>query len=505
MIGLLSQKYPRSTGVIETAVVICCLLFYMRHYTSAFDLEATPRQLTFAPEESFTLHCSHSKENTFIESEIVEVREMRLTKRIDKRGWQTVSEIIFVDQEKYSHSGEDLIGLVGKKKESFLKAVWYDTLIDILGVYRCDIVGINENNVLVLEQTNLVTIFAKNTTTKDMLLASEEHLNNLQLEGVQDNVENQSNKVKATSLDLIQQLRKEMQEYFKVLQANTANATTCGCQESKTTVAGKAEGSSSRQESGKVERIKPSLPTTTMSTADPAPEAKVDDERRSEAWPDQTFGLPMPESGCPATPGGATWLNGHIGYHTESVDENRDNVSYPNHLTGPVNRVDDQGNHFMYLHFCVKDSYYRTFLAIFNVTGNQSKEEATGPIQWPAGSYCINRAGGRCPRGFSSGYLDIDEEDTGHIRKVKAPLPDVLFFCCRKDGPATNPVRLPAQNPFFLYRFGGKCQAVLDMQVRAESVTLDTENVNNSDGYENEFHPDGHVEDVRLELCYYSQ
>ena len=265
------------------------------------------------------------------------------------------------------------------------------------------------------------------------------------------------------------------------------------------------EGSSSRQESGKVERIKPSLPTTTMSTADPATEVKVDDERRSEAWPDQTFGLPMPESGCPETPGGATWLNGHIGYHTESVDENRDNVSYPNHLTGPVNRVDDQGNHFMYLHFCVKDSYDRTSLAIFNVTGDQSKEEATGPIQWPAGSYCINRAGGRCPRGFSSGYLDIDEEDTGHIRKVKAPLPDMLFFCCRKDGPATNPVRLPAQKPFFLYRFGGKCQAVLDMQVRAESVTLDTENVNNSDRYENEFHPDGHVEDVRLELCYYSQ
>jgi len=33
-------------------------------------------------------------------------------------------------------------------------------------------------------------------------------------------------------------------------------------------------------------------------------------------------------------------------------------------------------------------------------------------------------------------------------------------YCCRKDGSAERPIRLPSSAPFYLYKFGDACQEV---------------------------------------------
>ena len=219
-------------------------------------------------------------------------------------------------------------------------------------------------------------------------------------------------------------------------------------------------------------------PTTTLqTTVEQVPELP---------WPAGRFALLNSKSGCPKTSVAPQWFEGYMKYHTESVDENHDNVTYLNHLAEPVSEVDRSGNHFLFMHFCIS---YNT---------NPTNE------QWPAGSYCMNRVSSRCPSGFKSGYMDIDEEDTNFSGQSRGILPDMLFFCCRADGAPGEGITLPSSRPFYLYRFGGRCQEINNMRVTPEKMIFDTENENNQDDYQNDNHPDGKLTDVEIELCYYS-
>ncbi|GFO18938.1 Apextrin [Plakobranchus ocellatus] len=204
----------------------------------------------------------------------------------------------------------------------------------------------------------------------------------------------------------------------------------------------------------------------------------------SSSWPAGEFGLLRPISDCPADTASIQWRTGYNKYHTESVDENQDAVSNPNHLYNPVSVIDN-GKHFLYMHFCV------------------NKDPNPDSRPWPAGSYCINQGGRQCPLGFTSGYVDIDEEDTNFAGSSFGFRPRMLFYCCRNDATADQPISLPTTKPFYLYRFGGKCQEVQNMQVTSESMTFDTENDDNEDAYENDYHPDGQLRNVVIELCYY--
>ena len=508
--------------------LFACVLCVLCHSVSPFFLKASTKTLTFAADESLTLKCLYSPEETFTETKMFNVTEMRLVRRVGKRGWQTLAQIWVNDQEiKTYKSSLDVTGQIGKHlTESNLNTVWYHTSPDALGTYRCDVVGTDKNNDMVLEKTNLVNVFDKNATTGDKLKVSDEQLDNLRLEfnryksdteeklrGLRDAVsEFQANKTQVT--DVGQQLRAEMEEQFKVLRENfSGNATACGCQATKTT--GKVEETTTKKSvessagktttAGTTARPTTNPTTTKAPTTTPEPEPEEEDERGDKIWPHDQFALPKPESGCPQIPEDAIWASGYIRYHTESKDENLDKVSDPSHLAGPVSRTDGQGNNTMFLHFCVKSKITTTTTSLAISDDEDDEEDEATPLQWPAGSYCISRVGGRCPRRFSSGYIDVDEEDMNHLgAKVQKPHPDILYFCCRKDAPASRPVRLPAQKSFFLFRFGGRCQTVKGMRVSEESVTLDTENVENADEYENQFHPDGHIQDVHLELCYYT-
>lgn len=208
-------------------------------------------------------------------------------------------------------------------------------------------------------------------------------------------------------------------------------------------------------------------------------------------WPGGNYGLLKPKSGCPSE-GLTSWKSGFRRHHTESTDRNQDSVSVENHLQQPV-LARERANNFVTQHFCIK-----------------SETRSLGP-SWPRGSYCINKKR-KCPSGFKEGYIRWDEEDDNILETVEGELPDGEFnntdntsieYCCRQDGPADVSMYLPSSDPFYLYRYGGKCQQVYGMNVTEEFLMFDTENTNNDDEF-GPVHPDGKISNLRLELCYYS-
>ena len=208
-------------------------------------------------------------------------------------------------------------------------------------------------------------------------------------------------------------------------------------------------------------------------------------------WPNGTYAIPKPLSGCPST-SGQYWKEGYLRHHTESIQRNEDEVSPGNHLQQPV-LYRKRDKFFVYQRFCVKTD------------GN-----TFGPA-WPKGSYCIN-AVSRCPAGFNVGYVTWDEEDFRSEASYSGQLPmgrfeeskTMLQYCCREDGKAAEPVDMPRFQPFYLYRYRGKCQQVVGMNVTEEYIHFDSENSNNGDKAELK-HPDVELNDVVLHLCYYEQ
>ncbi|XP_035663794.1 uncharacterized protein LOC118407427 [Branchiostoma floridae] len=86
---------------------------------------------------------------------------------------------------------------------------------------------------------------------------------------------------------------------------------------------------------------------------------------------------------------------------------------------------------------------------------------------WPKGSYCIYKYG-NCPVGFRWGRLGFPEGATTGVVPDGSVSSDGIKveFCCRDDGFASNPIRLPARSPFPLLRHGGECQQVDGADVR---------------------------------------
>ena len=152
-------------------------------------------------------------------------------------------------------------------------------------------------------------------------------------------------------------------------------------------------------------------------------------------WPQGTWGLPMPISGCPD---GYDW---QLGYRYQDSDN-----------TGNSNQWSDV-NHFpstgenVHNYFCMK-----------------TNEEGTN--DWPAGEYCIYAKHG-CPTGFSCGFIKWDDENNYNCNYHNGTLPDGIYdedtlihFACRQDGDVDIEIELPTQTPFYLFKYYGECQRV---------------------------------------------
>ena len=204
-------------------------------------------------------------------------------------------------------------------------------------------------------------------------------------------------------------------------------------------------------------------------------------------WPDGKYGLPQPKSGCPNGPGFA-FLNGWRKHDTE--DDGNVHVDIKKHLRG---NLPSDITHY----FCMK-----------TVPEADVHEHFRRP-NWPRGSYCIYKKW-RCPQGFNDGALFWDDEDTCNMNRHGGVLPDgtydqntKIFYCCRNDSSHELPIFLPFTDPFYLIRFGGRCQEVFGMRVNDEWLQWDDENNLNVDDAGGA-HPDTIIPDHRIHFCYYS-
>ena len=204
------------------------------------------------------------------------------------------------------------------------------------------------------------------------------------------------------------------------------------------------------------------------------------------AWPNGAYSLPKPQLGCPSGGGKFSW---HIGWRFQDTedDDNINAVSSSFSLAGTYNNN-------IKTEFCTKT----------NTTNDYG-------LKWPKGSYCIARKGSSCPAGFKDGWIYWDDEDSNNRNSDSGILPDgaynrntKIYFCCRKDGFATNKIILPTDKPFYLYRLGSDgCQQVTGLNHRQQWVKWDCEDSNTSNNkgglypYVNDWH------NIRLYYCYY--
>ena len=123
----------------------------------------------------------------------------------------------------------------------------------------------------------------------------------------------------------------------------------------------------------------------------------------------------------------------------------------------------------------------RNYITVYYCTKTSA---GSSTFEWPAGSYCIGRYGGVCPDGFMDGSIRYDDEDRKNGNKKQNPVPDYsqamdspqFRFCCRSDGRVSEPMFLPPDQPFGLWRHDGKCQEVKGMTEREWLVHYDSSN-----------------------------
>ncbi|XP_019626235.1 PREDICTED: uncharacterized protein LOC109471388 [Branchiostoma belcheri] len=190
-------------------------------------------------------------------------------------------------------------------------------------------------------------------------------------------------------------------------------------------------------------------------------------------WPTGTYGLPKASSGCPAG-----FREGQYEFRGHDSSFSWGNEA---HFAGSLsNSTVKQG-------VCMKTTS----------SGNEGN--------WPKGSYCIFKYG-NCPVGFSPGLLGFPGgTQTGVVPdgSVSSDSTEVEY-CCRDDGFASYPIRLPSRPPFYLLRRDrreGECQQVDGATVSEEWLEY------RGNGYRDGMTPDDDGDDNshKLYSCVYTR
>ncbi|XP_021343358.1 uncharacterized protein LOC110443459 [Mizuhopecten yessoensis] len=211
-------------------------------------------------------------------------------------------------------------------------------------------------------------------------------------------------------------------------------------------------------------------------------------------WPSGTYGLPKPISDCP---GHFNWTEGYRKENTETTNPNN-TWSADNHFAGALTPSS------ITFDFCMKP------------LANQSPYS----INWTKGDYCIYKYGS-CPFGFMAGTIHFDDENTNNQNSLGGDYPDGTYsmdttysYCCRSDGSYVNPIILPTDKPFYLFKNKRGCQHVHGMVAKEEYVRLDNEDMPTSSYGQSSagYGPHPAVDIVRyhdttstLHFCYYSK
>jgi hypothetical protein len=365
----------------------------------------------------------------------------------------------------------------GITEQSFIQITWAVATADVFGTYRCDVISFdNQQNAIITKSSELYIGSSLNVFD---LLRIFQH----DVKVVKNDIEQQVEEQRSDH-NLTEQLRSGLE----VLKEQTVEKLKE--LDDRFSEQGLQLRSDIENKGDRFDELETDL--TNKIEEDRSKIDVVFDNTFLMLWPRGSYGLLQPQSGCPV--GGVTiWESGWVRHHTESTDPNKDELSTENHLKQPILEKLG-GNNFLTQRFCVKSS-----------------ETSLGPA-WRKGSYCINKKG-NCPDRFDEGFIKWTEEERNSNRTCNGSLPDGIFngtgittisYCCRQDGSEDVPIYLPNSNPFYLYRYGGKCQQVHGMSVTKEFVVFDTENRNSRDEL-GKVHPDGKIKNVRLELCYYQR
>ena len=162
-------------------------------------------------------------------------------------------------------------------------------------------------------------------------------------------------------------------------------------------------------------------------------------------------------SGCPTG-----WSSGSFTHDTEDKNNNNEvDRGMINFLNIPWIPQDD----LIIVHYCTKPA------------------GTSIGYSWPPGRYCIGRRGGVCPSGFLEGLIKWDDQDNYNSNRVVEPILDWQYlgnpdkhYCCRSDGSAAEPIFLPPNEPFGMWRHGGTCQKVTGMIEQEWRVVFDASN-----------------------------
>jgi hypothetical protein len=358
-----------------------------------------------------------------------------------------------------------------------ISITWEVASSDVYGAYRCDAVSFDDNQNAVLTTSSEI-LLGKSLNALDLLRVLNHKLGAVNGKIEQQEKGQRSGQVIAEQLkSSVHALERLTVNKVKELEGNTAEQSQKV--NSKMDIIERRINYMERQITKRLEDISVNVNFSIESAF-------------FMLWPRGSYGLLQPESGCPIS-GITNWESGWVKHHTESTDRNEDTVSTETHLQKPTLEREG-GNNFITQHFCIKN------------------EARTLGRQWPKGSYCVNKKD-KCPTNFQDGYIKWDEENDGIIHLYNGSLPRGIFidvkkitieYCCRQDGSADAPIHLPNLDPFYLYRYGGKCQQVHDTTLTEEFLLFDTENTNNSDEF-GRIHPDGRIKNIRLELCHYAK
>lgn len=479
------------TSLIHRLVLGTCLAVVLSDSSlHAFTLSQSPNKILTGLTKNVTIDCSlHRGDN----SEIAKVNWIRILKKSGQT-WVTYAELRDVDScvvtnEAAEQTNVGVSGYVGAANETFLKISWEFATDETLGSYRCDVVGLSKHQDLVVVKTPLIALAVGEMSANQVFYHMKDAQDSFaqRLNWLEQNI----GKDFTTVLNKISELffiiksvdtsQEALLEVVNSLQAKLAQCESPDLKRKDQESFNVSSFDLDRFEitEGVVEapRRRPILKTDLNLLEDPA---NVTSAKQDDGWPGGSFALLMPPSGCPRNTSDVTWFEGQYGHRKPNQEQN--------HWVKSISTNEDSVI-FFNLNFCVA-----------------SENEAEKA--WPQGSYCINRNNGTCPYGFTSGYVKFHQDS---IQTTTSQEPDVeikegstyIHYCCRGDAAHDAAIHLPYDAPFYLYRFGGKCQTVHDAKVLEEEFTVDTADDNNSDSYENSFHPDGKLNDVSIHVCYY--
>ncbi|CAL1533634.1 unnamed protein product [Lymnaea stagnalis] len=551
---------------MTNAAFLCVSLFLMTilmSSTPAFILERTPQKISFGQELS--LECSSKGGG----QDLTSVTWIRITRKLG-RSWSKVAELrnfdscVSFDQ---TASGDDVsaTGHLGNADNTYLKLSWKSANLNILGKYRCELVGHTRDGEISVVTTPSISLTGD---VPDDFCPTHEFGRpggdiSAKLSFLSSKVEELSNLVRAiyereTSLiqnaDSIQAgLSHDGQSKVTASQDGQSKVTPSQDGQSKVTPSqdGKSKDTLSQDGKSKDTLSQDGKSKDTLSQDGKSKDTLSQDghfevtlSRRDELanfsfenlkwaikeavqhFADESSqmaeSVTIKTSDIIVTPGprldlSVPWPGGSyalLAPETGCPDNTSDvfwRESFSRHHvesdTGPPVLLG--ASHVAKPLYETRDSnrfvFFRLCLARARIMDGEV---------WPKGGYCISRVGSLCPDGgFSSGYIQLDDENNQTERthsELEAGVEFLdgvtrLHFCCRQDEDHSTPIFLPTQYPFYLYRYGGECQRVADMKVTQETLIFDTEDEANADSYENSFHPDGQLNDVNIYLCYYEK